>query len=195
MDNKKYIRESYLNGLNLLKNMIDDDSLIYATDEIAKIIIAAYNNNKKGLICGNGGSLCDAMHFAEEFTGRFRKERAALPVISLSDSSHITCVSNDYGFNEIFSRGVQAFGKEGDYIILLSTSGNSQNVINAFNVAKEKKLKTIALLGKDGGKLKGKADIEIIVNEKTSDRIQEIHMMLLHIVIEIVERNLFPENY
>lgn len=154
-----------------------------------------FRNKGKVLICGNGGSNCDAMHFAEEFTGRFRKERPALPAISLSDSSHITCVGNDYGFDYIFSKGVEAYGQEGDFFIGISTSGNSPNVIEAVKTAKERKLKTLALLGKDGGKLKGMCDYEFIIPGETSDRIQEIHMMILHIIIEGVERILFPENY
>lgn len=135
------------------------------------------------------------MHFAEEFTGRFRKERPALPAISLSDSSHITCVGNDYGFDYIFSKGVEAFGQEGDMFFGISTSGNSPNVIEAVKEAKKRGLKTVALLGKDGGKLKGMCDYEFIIPGETSDRIQEIHMMILHVIIEGVERILFPENY
>ena len=135
------------------------------------------------------------MHFIEEFTGRFRKERRALPAISISDPSHITCVANDYGFDYIFSKGVEAYGQEEDMFIGISTSGNSTNVIKAVEEAKNKGLTTCALLGKDGGKLKGMCDYEFIVPGKTSDRVQEIHMMILHIIIEGVERIMFPENY
>ena len=147
------------------------------------------------MICGNGGSNCDALHFAEEFTGRFRKERRPLPAIAISDSSHITCVGNDYGFDYIFSKGVEAYGKAGDMFIGISTSGNSGNVIKAVEAAKNMGIKTVALLGKDGGKLKGMCDYEFIIPGETSDRIQEIHMMILHIIIEGVERIMFPENY
>jgi D-sedoheptulose 7-phosphate isomerase len=149
----------------------------------------------KVLIAGNGGSNCDALHFAEEFTGRFRGNRRALPAIAISDSSHITCVGNDYGFDYVFSRGVEAYGKEGDLFIGISTSGNSPNIIKAVEAAKEMGMKTVALLGKDGGKLKGMCDYEFIIPGVTSDRIQEIHMMILHIIIEGVERIMFPENY
>ena len=135
------------------------------------------------------------MHFAEEFTGRFRKDRKALPSLSISDSSHITCVGNDYGFDAIFSKGVEAFGQEGDFFLGLSTSGNSGNIIEAVKTAKERGMKTVALLGKDGGKLKGMCDYEFIIKANTSDRVQEVHMMILHIIIEGVERILFPENY
>ncbi|MDA3886839.1 MAG: D-sedoheptulose 7-phosphate isomerase, partial [Candidatus Delongbacteria bacterium] len=163
--------------------------------EVVETIINSLNKGGKVIICGNGGSMTDAMHFAEEFTGRFRKDRKALPAISLSDPSHITCVANDYGFENIFSRGVEAYGRSGDVFIGLSTSGNSKNIIEAVKVAKELKLKIVLLLGKGGGELKGMGDIEIIINGKTSDRIQEIHMLILHTIVEGVERLLFPENY
>lgn len=186
---------SYKIELELLKKFIEEEEKRKETEKVAIKLAEVFKNGKKALICGNGGSNCDAMHFAEEFTGRFRKERPALPAISLSDSSHITCIGNDYGFDYIFSKGVEAFGQSGDFIIGISTSGNSPNVIKAMEVAKEKGLITVALLGKDGGKLKGICDYEFIISGKTSDRIQEIHMMILHIIIEGVERILFPENY
>ncbi|MDY2573681.1 MAG: D-sedoheptulose 7-phosphate isomerase [Fusobacterium necrophorum] len=187
--------DSYKTELALLKQFIEEEEKRGETERVAKTLAEVFQNKGKVLICGNGGSNCDAMHFAEEFTGRFRKERPALPAISLSDSSHITCVGNDYGFDYIFSKGVEAYGQEGDFFIGISTSGNSPNVIEAVKAAKERKLKTLALLGKDGGKLKGMCDYEFIIPGETSDRIQEIHMMILHIIIEGVERILFPENY
>lgn len=187
--------DSYKTELALLKQFIEEEEKRGETERVAKTLAEVFQNKGKVLICGNGGSNCDAMHFAEEFTGRFRKERPALPAISLSDSSHITCVGNDYGFDYIFSKGVEAYGQERDFFIGISTSGNSPNVIEAVKTAKERKLKTLALLGKDGGKLKGMCDYEFIIPGETSDRIQEIHMMILHIIIEGVERILFPENY
>jgi D-sedoheptulose 7-phosphate isomerase len=145
--------------------------------------------------CGNGGSHCDAMHFAEELTGRYRKDRHALGALALGDASHVTCVSNDYGFEHIFARQVEGLGRPGDMLVGLSTSGNSANVIRAFEMAKKKNIKTVALLGRDGGKLKDLADLAIIVPGHSSDRIQELHIKLIHIVIEVLERELFPENY
>ena len=192
---KENIRNSYLTAFETVKNFVENNENIERTTKISEELAEAYRNGKKSLIAGNGGSNCDAMHFAEEFTGRFRKDRKALPSLSISDSSHITCVGNDYGFNFIFSKGVEAFGQEGDFFFGISTSGNSQNIIEAVKVAKEKGLKTVALLGKDGGKLKGECDYEFIIPGETSDRIQEVHMMILHIIIEGVERILFPENY
>lgn len=187
--------ESYKIELALLENFIKEEEERGETEKVAKELADVFTKGNKVLICGNGGSNCDALHFAEEFTGRFRGDRKALPAIAISDSSHITCVGNDYGFDYIFSRGVEAYGKEGDMFFGISTSGNSPNVIKAVEAAKKLGMKTCVLLGKDGGKLKGMCDYEFIIPGKTSDRIQEIHMMILHIIIEGVERIMFPENY
>ena len=192
---KENIRNSYLTAFETVKAFVENEENIEKTEKIAQELALAYKNGKKSLIAGNGGSNCDAMHFAEEFTGRFRKDRRDLPSISISDSSHITCVGNDYGFDFVFAKGVEAFGQEGDFFFGISTSGNSKNIIEAVKSAKERNLKTVALLGKDGGKLKGVCDYEFIIPGETSDRIQEVHMMILHIIIEGVERILFPENY
>ena len=192
---KESIRNSYLTAFETVKAFVENEENIEKTEKISQELALAYKNGKKSLIAGNGGSNCDAMHFAEEFTGRFRRDRKALPSISISDSSHITCIGNDYGFDFVFAKGVEAFGQEGDFFFGISTSGNSKNIIEAVKMAKEKKLKTVALLGKDGGKLKGVCDYEFIIPGETSDRIQEVHMMILHIIIEGVERTLFPENY
>ena len=192
---KENIRNSYLTAFETVKAFVENEENIEKTEKIAQELALAYKNGKKSLIAGNGGSNCDAMHFAEEFTGRFRKDRRALPSISISDSSHITCVGNDYGFDFVFAKGVEAFGQEGDFFFGISTSGNSKNIIEAVKSAKERNLKTVALLGKDGGKLKGVCDYEFIIPGETSDRIQEVHMMILHIIIEGMERILFPENY
>jgi D-sedoheptulose 7-phosphate isomerase len=189
------IKESYTRTYKLLDEFINSDQNINLTEEIGTKLAEIFKSGGKVIICGNGGSATDAMHFAEEFTGRFRSDRKALPAIALADSSHITCVGNDYGFAEIFSRGVEAYAKPGDMIIGLSTSGNSENIIRAFQKAEEISCCTVALLGKDGGKLLGKCDYEFIIPGKTSDRIQELHMIILHIVIEVVERIMFPENY
>jgi len=180
------------------KNFADfaiNERNIEIIEQISYKIVSAFENGKKVLICGNGGSTTDAMHFAEELTGRFRKERRALPAIALTDPSHITCVANDYGFEEIFARGVEAYGKEDDVLIAISTSGNSQNIFNAVKKAAELKMTTFGLLGKDGGKLNGICDLQLIASGNTTDRIQEIHITVLHIIIEIIERILFPDNY
>ncbi|NQV17576.1 MAG: D-sedoheptulose 7-phosphate isomerase [Armatimonadetes bacterium] len=189
------LKKSFETAANHFIDFFENEDNFIKTANISELIAKTFQNGGKVLICGNGGSAADAMHFAEEFTGRFRKSRKALPVIALTDPSHITCVGNDFGFEEIFSRGVEAFGKKKDILIGLSTSGNSENIIRAFQKAKEIKMTTISLLGKDGGKLKGFCDYEFIIPAQTSDRIQELHMTILHVIIEGVERILFPENY
>lgn len=172
-----------------------DPTQIEKCVEFSKILIDAYKKGSTVFSCGNGGSHCDAMHFAEEMTGRYRKDRRPLGALALGDASHVTCVSNDYGFKHIFSRQVEALARAGDVLIGLSTSGNSENVILAFEAAKAKGVRTIALLGKGGGKLKGMADLAIVIPAETSDRIQEMHIKLIHNVIETVERELFPDHY
>ncbi len=146
--------------------------------------------------CGNGGSMCDAMHFAEEWTGRFRKDRRALAAIAFSDPSHLTCIANDFGYDEVFAREVEAYGKKGDLLLAISTSGASPNVLRAAKVARERGITVVGLLGKGGGALKSLCDVAIVVPEATtSDRIQELHIKVIHITIEAVERRLCPENY
>ncbi|MDY0016990.1 MAG: D-sedoheptulose 7-phosphate isomerase [Candidatus Delongbacteria bacterium] len=189
------LKQSFSEGYNILGDFISEEKNFEILEGVIKVLVAAFDSGRKVIICGNGGSMTDAMHFAEELTGRFRSDRKALPAIALSDPSNITCVGNDYGFDEIFSRGVEAFGKKGDVFIGLSTSGNSKNIIKAVESARTKKMSTILLLGKNGGKLKGRADLELIIPAITSDRIQEIHMMILHTLVEGVERVKFPENY
>ncbi|NRA89589.1 MAG: SIS domain-containing protein [Simkaniaceae bacterium] len=161
-------------------------------ESVAWAIIDCFKNRGKLLIAGNGGSLCDAMHFAEELTGYFRKKRPALPAIALADPGHLSCVGNDTSFDEVFARGIEAHGNHGDLFIALSTSGNSKNLVRAVEVAKERKLQVITFLGKTGGVLKGMGDYEWVVSGfEYSDRIQEAHMAAIHIIIEMVEKELF----
>lgn len=167
---------------------LEKDVSLEFIEKAAGLIADTFLDGKKIIIAGNGGSLCDAQHFAEELTGFFRKSRRPFPAIALSDPGHITCVANDLGFDWVFSRGVEAYGEVGDVFIGLTTSGNSENIINAFEAAKKIGLKTIAFLGKKGGRLKGFADLELDIESfETSDRIQEAHMTAIHIIIEIVE--------
>ena len=148
------------------------------------------------LSCGNGGSMCDAMHFAQEFTGRFRGSRLALSAMAFSDSSELSCIANDFGFEEVFARSVRAHGRCGDLLVAISTSGNSPNVLRAVEAVHDLSIETVGLLGRDGGQLRERVDIPIVVPLATSsDRIQEVHVKVLHAVIEAVERDLFPENY
>jgi len=177
---------------------------IRAVEEAAGLLAQRFAAGNKVMICGNGGSSCDANHFAEEFTGRFRADRPPLPAIACTDVGHITCTANDYGYDHVFERWVRALGKPGDVLILLSTSGNSSNIVLAASAGTELGMHTIALLGKDGGRLRAKmpraehtqtSDVRIVVPGMTSDRVQELHMIILHALVEGVERLMFPCNY
>lgn len=189
---KDRIKQLFQNAETTLKNFCQNEDNLNTIVSIAELISDTFCRGNKVIIFGNGGSMCDAMHFAEELTGRFRKDRPALAAIALSDPSHLTCVANDYGYDEVFARGVQAYAKADDVVIGISTSGNSINIIKAIQAAQALNCFTVALLGKDGGKLKGECDFELIVPAETSDRIQEIHIKIIHILIEQIENKLFP---
>ncbi len=164
-------------------------------EKSSKILADCFRRGNKLLVCGNGGSLCDAMHFAEELAGFYREKRPALPAIALSDPGLLSCVGNDVSYEYVFSRAVEAYGKAGDVLAVLTTSGNSANLMPAVKTAKERGLKTLAFLGKTGGKLKGQADLEwIVTGFSWSDRIQEAHMALIHIIIEQVEKLVFAPH-
>lgn len=188
---RHHILNSVEDGIRAIEFLKSPESLQFM-EEAASVIAKCFAAGGKVLIAGNGGSLCDAMHFAEELTGVFRQRRKALPAIALSDPGHLTCAANDLGFDAVFSRAVEALGKTDDVLILLTTSGNSPNLVNAVPVAQAIGMKTLAFLGKTGGKLKGCCDLEwCVTGFKYSDRIQEAHMTAMHIIIEIVERHLF----
>jgi D-sedoheptulose 7-phosphate isomerase len=158
----------------------------------AGIIAESISNGGKVLSCGNGGSHCDAMHFAEELSGRYRENRAALPAIAISDISHITCTGNDFGFDYIFSRFIEGIGNKGDVLLAISTSGNSKNILKAVEAAHAKGMKVVALTGKDGGKLAAMADLELRVpHNGYADRIQEVHIKIIHILILLIEKQIF----
>ncbi len=161
-------------------------------EKAARLAAQSIRNGGKLIIAGNGGSLCDAMHFAEELTGQFRGKRRALPAIALSDPGHMSCTANDMGYSDVFSRAVEALGKPEDLFIALTTSGNSPNILQAVAAAKAIGMKTVSFLGKGGGKLKGNSDLEWLVDGfRYSDRIQEAHMAAIHIIVELIEKELF----
>lgn len=185
------IRNELNQSLDVLTTFINDEQNIKTIESAALLIASSFKQGGKVLSCGNGGSHCDAMHFAEELTGRYRDNRPAYPAIAISDVSHITCVGNDFGFDAIFSRYVEGVGRQGDILFGISTSGNSNNVINAIHSAKKKGMKIIALTGKDGGKIDGLADVEIRVPHfGYADRIQEIHIKVIHILILLIEKEM-----
>jgi len=179
-----------------LQTLLADEPALRRCEAVGALLAERFSAGNKVLICGNGGSACDAAHFAEELTGRFRppppgcEDRAPLPAIACTDFGHLTCTANDYGFEHVYARWVCALGQRGDVLILLSTSGNSENIIRAAAVGRDKGLATVSLLGKDGGRLRGVCDYEIIVPGETSDRIQELHMLILHAWVEDVERRM-----
>jgi D-sedoheptulose 7-phosphate isomerase len=191
----EYIKNSLIESQTALNNFIQDSRNITLIHEAISTFVKSFQAKGRVFSCGNGGSMCDSLHFAEELTGRYRKDRAPLPATGISEAGHITCVSNDFGFSHIFSRYIEAWGQEGDSLLAISTSGNSENVIKAVETAKAKGMKVIGLLGKDGGKLKSMVDTAIIVPHPITDRIQEVHIKCIHIFIEGIERELFPENY
>ena len=195
MDILHSIRDALLDAQDTLNQFIQNPDNITIIAETAVLIRDVFKQHGKIFTCGNGGSLCDAIHFAEECTGKFRDNRKPLPVIALSDAGHITCTANDFGFAEVFARPLLALGHPNDLLIVLSTSGNSENVVRAAAAAKSRKMKVFGLIGKDGGQLKNYCDSYLIAPGGTADRIQEIHIKVLHILIENVERLMFPENY
>ena len=186
------IQSHFLEALQTLQRFLDDEKQMNNIDLAAKTMIQAIQNDGKILSCGNGGSHCDAMHFAEELTGRYRNNRPGIAAIAISDVSHISCVGNDYGYDQVFSRYVEAVGRKGDVLLAISSSGNSANVVKAIEAAKAKGMVVVGLTGKDGGKMAGLCDVEIRApHSNYADRAQEIHIKVIHSLIDFIERNLF----
>lgn len=189
------VRTSFHEALTCLQDFLTTPELIDGVALFAEKLASVFQAGGKALSCGNGGSMSDAMHFAEEWSGRFRRERPPLPALAFSDPGHLSCVANDYGYAEVFARQVQALGAEGDLLLCLSTSGNSPNLLRAAEEARKKKIFVVGLLGKDGGALAPLCDLPLVVPGATSDRIQELHIKIIHITIETAERILFPHLY
>ncbi|KXX72598.1 D-sedoheptulose 7-phosphate isomerase [Flammeovirga sp. SJP92] len=190
-DYTNLVIEELQEAQQVLTRFLSDTNNIKAIEAAADLLVSSFQNEGKVISCGNGGSHCDAMHFAEELTGRYREDRPSIGAISISDPSHLSCVSNDYGYEYVFSRYLEGVGRKGDVLFALSTSGNSQNIVNAINTAHQKGIKVIALTGKDGGKMADMADVEIRVPHfGFADRIQEIHIKVIHIIIQLIEKKL-----
>lgn len=188
------IQQELIEAANVLQNFLAEPKNIQQIEKAATLMANAIQQGGKIIACGNGGSHCDAMHFAEELSGRYRNNRKALPALAISDSSHITCTANDYGYDFVFSRFIEGLGKPQDVLLGISTSGNSANIIQAVKAAQAQGMKTILLTGKDGGKLAQLADIEIRVPHfGYADRIQEVHIKIIHIFILLIEK-LVTEN-
>ena len=191
MDFKPVIAAELQEASRVLTQFLSDAAALSKIEQASKIIVQALQSGGKVISCGNGGSHCDAMHFAEELTGRYREDRKAIPAICISDPSHLSCVSNDYGYEFVFSRYLEALGSHGDVLLAISTSGNSPNVLRAAQTAREKGLAVIALTGKDGGKLAPLATVELRVPHfGYADRVQEVHIKIIHILILLIEKQL-----
>ncbi len=185
-----FIRAQFSEAQQVLNEFSVDEN--FALIQLAgDLLVDCLKNGGKIISCGNGGSMSDAMHFAEELSGRYRDDRPALAAISISDAGHLSCVANDYGYEFVFSRFVEAIGNKGDILLGISTSGNSENVLNAVKAAKEKGMRVICLTGKDGGKLVGECDVEIRApKSEYADRIQEIHIKVIHALIGYIEKGM-----
>lgn len=189
------IRHELTEAQSVLDTFISRPEHLVAIEQAARLMADALLNGQKIISCGNGGSHCDAMHFAEELSGRYRNDRRSLAAIAISDSSHITCVGNDYGYDAIFSRFIEGLGNEGDVLMGISTSGNSSNIIRAVDAARQRGMNVVLLTGKDGGKLAGQADVEIRVPHfGYADRIQEIHIKVIHLFILLIEKLVVEES-
>jgi len=190
------IRAALSEAQTALHNLLADKTTLDAVEKASTLLAQTFKKGGRVFSCGNGGSMCDAMHFAEELSGRFRDDRAALAALSISDAGHMSCVSNDYGYEFVFSRFLEAHARSGDVLLAISTSGKSKNVLNAVKVAKEKGVKVIGMTGKRECHLAEVSDILLAApGGSYADRVQELHIKLIHIMIELVEREMFPSNY
>lgn len=190
------VQKAFDDAADALRAFVASPDGVARVQEFAEASIRTLEGDGLLMACGNGGSMCDAMHFAEEFTGRFRRDRDPLRAMAFSDPSQLTCIANDFGYEDVFARQVRAHGRKGDLLVAISTSGGSSNILRAVEAAKQMQITTVGLAGGDGGDLRDAVDIPIVVPQAaTSDRIQEIHMLVLHVAIEMVERVLFPGNY
>jgi D-sedoheptulose 7-phosphate isomerase len=190
------IRKNLEEAQACLAALIANETALQNIAAAGALLVSTFKNGGRVYSCGNGGSMCDAMHFAEELSGRYRHDRAALPAASISDPSHISCVANDYGYDFVFARYIEAFAKPGDVLLAISTSGKSKNVLLAVEAAKKIGARIIALTGKSDTPLAALADVTIATpGGAFADRVQEMHIKVIHNLIEYVERDLFPENY
>ncbi|CAL4326311.1 D-sedoheptulose 7-phosphate isomerase [Buchnera aphidicola] len=188
---KKTICSELNSALKILQTFLKDKIQIYNIQKSAILIADAFKNGKKVISCGNGGSNCDAVHFAEELTSLYREKRSGYPAISVSDASYISAVGNDFGYDQVFSRYIESIGYSGDVLLAISTSGNSLNIIKAIKTAHKKNIKVVALTGNNGGRIQGLSDVEICIPyHGYSDRIQEMHIKIIHILILIIEKEM-----
>jgi D-sedoheptulose 7-phosphate isomerase len=191
-----HIRSSLLEAKTALDALLANETALARIEAAARLLVGTFRQRGRVYSCGNGGSMSDAMHFAEELTARYRKDRPGLPAIAISDPSHLTCVGNDFGYDDVFARFIEAHGRAGDCLLAISTSGKSANVLKAARAAKALDMRVIALTGKPGAALEQIADIALCTpGGAYADRVQELHIKVIHILIELIEREMFPANY
>lgn len=191
-----HIEFSLQEAQRALANLLENKPAMQDIAKAAETIIQSFEQKGRVFSCGNGGSMCDAMHFAEELTGRYRMDRPALPASAISDASHMSCVGNDLGYEQVFSRYIEAHGRSADCLLAITTSGTSKNVIRAVHAAKALNMKVIALTGRRNLELEALSDVYVCTpGGQFADRVQELHIKVLHILIELIERHFFPQNY
>lgn len=191
-----HVRAALAEAAQALDRLLGDEATQALVDQAAGLLVAAFKSGGRVYSCGNGGSMCDAMHFAEELTGRFRNNRRGFAAMAISDPGHLSCVGNDYGYDQVFARFVEAHGRAGDVLLGITTSGSSRNVIAAAKAARALGVKVIVLTGKADAAIAEWADILIVTpGGRYADRVQELHIKVIHILIELVERQLAPDNY
>lgn len=190
------VKSTLAEALAALQALIDNEAMLQRIAAAGQLLADTFAAGGRAYSCGNGGSMCDAMHFAEELTGRFRDDRPGYAASAISDPSHLSCVGNDYGYTQVFARFIDAHGRSGDVLLAISTSGTSKNVLAAVDSAHRHGMKVIGLTGHQATPLADSADIAIVTaGGKYADRVQELHIKVIHILIELVERKLAPENY
>lgn len=193
---RHYIDQALREASAALEALMRNEDTLVAVEHAADLLCSTFEAGARVYSCGNGGSMSDAMHFAEELTGRFRGNRAGLPAQAISDVGHLSCVANDFGYDQVFARYILSHGRAGDCLLAISTSGTSANVVTAAIAAKDRGMTVIALTGRAGSELGALADVAIATPGGTyADRAQELHIKMIHILIELVERRFFPENY
>jgi D-sedoheptulose 7-phosphate isomerase len=193
---KQHIVASLTEAQAALNSLLSSSDGLASIENAAALLIQVFSQRGRVYVCGNGGSMCDAMHFAEELTGRYRLDRGALAATAISDAGHLTCVGNDLGYEQVFSRYIEAHGRPGDCLVALSTSGTSRNILRAAEVAKSLGIHVITLSGRQNAFLAALSDVYVCTPGGTfADRVQELHIKVLHILIELVERHFFPDNY
>ncbi len=192
---KEYIKDQIKKSYETKQAIYNDDSLLDEIEKVARKCVELYRGPNKTILAGNGGSAADAQHIAAELVGRYGFDRPSIPSLALTtDTSNLTAIGNDYGYDKVFSRQLEGMGQKGDIFIGISTSGNSINIINAFNSAKEKGITTVALVGRDGGEMAKLADISLIVPSNSTPRIQESHILIGHILCDIIEKEIFADG-